>query len=84
MNNDILRNIGIAGVAAVPFVGGPISFLLDKYVPEESRRRQSQFLLQLSDDIELLKDKINYKNMDTPEFMVTFFYIYFQNLVKKK
>lgn len=68
MNNDILRNIGIAGVAAVPFVGGPISFLLDKYVPEESRRRQSQFLLQLSDDIELLKDKINYKNMDSPEF----------------
>ena len=69
---DTIRNIGIASVAAVPLVGGPLSFLLDKYVPEENRRRQNVFVLKLSEDVEKLKDRIDVKNMETPEFKAIF------------
>lgn len=37
-----------------------------------NKRRQSEFLLQLSSDIEELQEKINVKNMDTPEFKAIF------------
>ena len=69
---DTIRNIGIASVAAVPLVGGSLAFLLDKYIPEENKRRQNAFILKLSDDIETLKDRIDVKNMETPEFKAIF------------
>lgn len=69
---DTIRNIGIAAVAAVPYVGGPLAFLLDKYVPEENKRRQNEFITKLSDEVEKLKQKIDVKNMDTPEFKSIF------------
>lgn len=69
---DTIRNIGIASIAALPLVGGSLAFLLDKYIPEENRRRQNEFILQLSNDVERLKDKINVKNMETPEFRAIF------------
>lgn len=65
---DITRNSVIAGVAAVPYAGGPLSFLLDKYIPSEAEKRRNEFLQKLSDDIQELKDKAVVFDMDSPEF----------------
>ena len=81
---DAIRNIGIASVAAMPIVGGPLAFLLDKYVPEENKRRQNEFILKLSEDIEKLKDKIDVKNMETPEFKSIFMKLLSQSIFEHR
>ena len=65
---DVSRNAAIAGVAAVPYVGGSISFLLDKYIPSEAERRKNEFLQKLSDDIQELKEKVDMFDMESPAF----------------
>lgn len=70
--NDEIRNTFIALSSMVPVVGGSISFLLDKYLPSEAERRRSEFLQQLTNDVERLKDRIDIKNLETPEFQSVF------------
>lgn len=70
--NDLLRNTLIAITAATPTVGGPLSFLLDKYIPSELERKRNSFLQKLSNDIEELEKKCEICNFDTPEFQAIF------------
>lgn len=81
---DFLRNVGIAAIGAVPYVGGPISFLLDKYVPEENKRRQNELISKLGEDIEKLKEKIDVKNMDTPEFKSIFMKLFSESIFEHR
>lgn len=69
---DEIRNILIALSSVVPYAGGTISFILDKYIPSEVERRKNEFLVQLSNDLEALKEKIDIKNLETPEFKSVF------------
>ena len=52
---DLIRNSLIAMTAAIPYAGGTISFLLDKYVPSEAEKRRNEFILTLAKDLEELK-----------------------------
>lgn len=70
-NKDIIRNSLIAATGTVPYVGGTISFLLDKYIPSEAEKRRNEFLNKLAGDLEELKDQVeNYS--DSPEFINIF------------
>ena len=69
---DDVRNILIALSSAVPYAGGTISFILDKYIPSEAERRKNEFIMQLSNDLDVLKEKIDIKNFETPEFKSVF------------
>lgn len=71
-NKDIIRNGFIALTAAVPYAGGTISFLLDKYIPSEAERKRNEFIRCLENDIEEIKEKIDIANLDTPEFYSIF------------
>lgn len=71
-HDDFKRNFFVAAVAGIPYVGGSLSFLLDQYLPSECEKRRNDFLKQLSEDIENLKEKINLSNMETPEFQAIF------------
>lgn len=69
---DIIRNSLIALVAAIPYAGGTLSFLLDKYIPSEAERKRNDFIQSLANDIEELKIKVNDINFETPEFYSIF------------
>ena len=70
--NDVIRNSLIALTGAVPYVGGPVSFLLDKYIPSEADRRRNEFINQVSNDLEELKEKVDAFNFESPEFYSIF------------
>lgn len=70
--NDIIRNGLIALTAAVPYAGGTISFLLDKYIPSQAERKRSDFINSLANDLEEIKEKIDIANFDSPEFYSIF------------
>ena len=70
--DDAIRNALIGISAGVPVVGGPISFILDKYIPSEVERKRNKLLNQLNKDVEDLKDKIYVRNMYTPIFQSVF------------
>ena len=37
---DLIRNSLIALTSTVPYIGGTISFLLDKYIPSEAKKEE--------------------------------------------
>lgn len=45
--NDLLRNIGISAVSALPVCGSVLGYLLDKKIPEQIVVRYSSFLEEL-------------------------------------
>ncbi|WP_167631982.1 hypothetical protein [Mariprofundus ferrooxydans] len=47
-----LRNLSIAATSVIPVVGGPVSYILDKYVPEFVEERREAFLRTLNDELE--------------------------------
>lgn len=69
---DIIRNGIIALTAAIPYAGGTLSFLLDKYIPSEAERRKNEFIMTLAKDLDEMKEKIDVSNLDTPEFYSIF------------
>lgn len=69
---DLTRNLIIAGTAIIPVVGGPLSFLLDKYLPSQLEQKRNLYLKQLSEEIDRLKEKIDIHNFETPEFQSIF------------
>ncbi len=70
--NDFIRNSLIALTGGVPYVGGPISFLLDKYIPSEAERKKNEFISRVADDLEELREKVDTFNFETPEFYSIF------------
>ena len=70
--NDKIRDALIAMSSLVPVVGGTISFILDKYLPSEAEKKKEAFLLQLSEDIAQIKEEIDVRNLETPEFQAIF------------
>jgi hypothetical protein len=71
-HEDLVRNSLIAVSGAIPYVGGSLSFLLDKYIPSEAEKRRNEFLNKLADDLEELKDKVEDFNFSSPEFLNIF------------
>ena len=54
---DHFKNILISLVAAAPYVGGPISILLDKYIPERRQKRIVEFYDDLFKEMKNLDEK---------------------------
>lgn len=69
---DCLRNISIGALASLPYIGGPLSYIIDKSVPEQVSVRYSTFMKSLEKDIETLKKKIDYSRFETPQFYSMF------------
>ena len=49
---DLIRNGLIALTSSVPYVGGTLSFLLDKYIPSEAEKRKNAFIKNLETDLQ--------------------------------
>lgn len=64
-----LKNILLSLVAAAPYVGGPLSILLDKYIPERRQKRIIEFYEDLFNEMKKLDDKkINQDYLQREEF----------------
>lgn len=70
--NDLLRNVGLSAVSAIPVGGGILSYLLDKKIPEQIVLRYSSFLKEFEKDILSLNRKIDYEQFETPQFYSMF------------
>ena len=69
---DCQRNISIGALASLPYIGGPLSYIIDKSVPEQVSVRYSTFMKSLEKDIATLKKKIDYSRFETPQFYSMF------------
>lgn len=69
---DVIRNISIAATAAIPNVGGSVSYLLDKSIPEYVQKKYYEFINELETDIKSIEDKIDYSRFESPEFVSIF------------
>lgn len=69
---DLIRNSLIALTSTVPYIGGTISFLLDKYIPSETEKRRNEFIKKLEADLKEIEEKVDDFNLDTPEFYSIF------------
>lgn len=70
--NDILRNITIATVSSIPYIGGSLSYVIDKTIPQQIDLRYSSFIESLENDIETMKNDIDYSRFETPQFYTIF------------
>jgi len=67
-----IRNTLVAVMSGVPLVGGPLSVIMDKYLPNELERRRSELLEAISSDLEQLERQGFPLVVNSPEFLSTF------------
>lgn len=67
-----LKNISIAAVSAIPVLGGPLSILMDKYIPNYVERRRIQLMEDLSQELEELSERITPERLASEEFASVF------------
>lgn len=72
MNKDIFRNISVAASSALPYTGGTISLLLDKFLPSYIEEQYQRFISSLEKRILQLKIKIDEEIIQSPEFFSLF------------
>ena len=72
MKTDALRNIAISAFAAMPYVGGSLSYIMDKTIPEQISVRYTSFMEALEKDIISIKKEIDYARFETPQFYSMF------------
>lgn len=66
---DHLRNLLIGLTGAVPYIGGPLSMLLDKYIPERRQKRLFDFFDNLFFELEKIEEeKVNKNYLKSEEF----------------
>lgn len=67
-----LRNVGIASIAAFPFVGGSLAYILDKQIPDYVQNQYGSFVKELEEELKEIDCKVDYSKIETPEFYSLF------------
>lgn len=70
--SDLLRNSSLSAIASIPYVGGVLSYILDKKLPEEINLRYNSFIDDLEKDIISLRQELNCNRFETSEFYSIF------------
>jgi hypothetical protein len=71
-SSETIRNIAVAATSAIPLAGGPLSIILDKYLPSELQQRRNALLDQMAQDLENVKDLLSPTRLASPEFLSLF------------
>ena len=69
---DHIVNVVKAAISGIPIIGGPISSLVNDYIPNNKLKRLLDFTKQLSENIERFKDEIDEEFVKTDEFAYLF------------
>lgn len=67
-----IKNISIAAISTLPIAGGPVSVLLDKYVPEYIDRRRDNLVEQINKDLIVLQSRFDNLDFSNERFISTF------------
>ena len=70
--SDHIVNVVKAAISVIPIIGGPISSLVNDYIPNKKLKRLLDFTKQLSENIERFKDEIDEEFVKTDEFAYLF------------
>jgi len=70
--SDHIVNVVKAAISVIPTIGGPISSLVNDYIPNKKLKRLLDFTKQLSENIERFKDEIDEEFVKTDEFAYLF------------
>lgn len=71
-NKELIRNTTISLTAGVPYLGGVVSFFLDKKLPSQIQKQYDDFLKSLDDAVEELQIEINENIIQSHEFFSLF------------
>lgn len=71
-----IRNVLIASSAAIPFAGGPLSVLLDKYLPNEIERRKDSLIKKLSDELLKIEKQIPKDKLKDESYLTVFIQVF--------
>lgn len=69
---DHVRNLLVAGLNAIPCVGGTLASLFDSYIPKQKEKRLVSFVEELSVEIDKVKDQIKENVIHTDNFAFIF------------
>lgn len=67
-----IRNAVVASTAVIPLLGGPVSVLLDKYLPDYVQRKRDAFLEQVGKDLSEIEARLTPENLASDEFLSVF------------
>jgi hypothetical protein len=67
-----VKNTIMAAISAIPYIGGPLSILIDKYIPDKKRERLLNFIQDLELLITKIQEKLDYDYIQTEEFAFIF------------
>lgn len=79
---DHIKIITSTLVAAIPVVGGPISNLINEYVPSELETRRTNLIENFDKDIKALKDQCKAETLESPEYTTIVFKV-FKNAIEE-
>lgn len=67
--NDIMRNVLIGASASIPYVGGSVSCILDKIVPEYITKQYDELLTKLEKEFIETRKEVSIASIQNPEFI---------------
>jgi len=67
-----IKNLSVASVSAIPIAGGPISVLLDKYLPEYMQQKRDKLVEDINNELKLLEKKFSNVCYSDEKFISTF------------
>lgn len=70
--NDILRNSLIGAISSIEGVGGVLSFVLNKLIPEQAAKQTAAFLENLSRELEQFEEEKLIQRFQTEEYLSLF------------
>lgn len=80
--NENLKNIILVTSSAVPYFGGPISVLIDKYIPSSLEKRRNILLDKIDKDLIDIKEQIKPDRLESEEY-ITIFLKVFKNAISE-
>ena len=83
-SKDRIRNVLVTAASALPWAGGPLAVILDKYLPNELERRKASLIAQIAEDLRLLEDRVGKLALDTPEMLSTFMKVFRHGIEEHK
>jgi hypothetical protein len=67
-----IRSAVIAVTAGIPLLGGPVSVLLDKYLPDYVKRKRDAFLEQVGKGLSEIEERLTPENLSSDTFLSVF------------
>lgn len=73
---DTTKKLILVGTAAIPYIGGVISVLIDKSIPSALEKRRNNLIEQLDKDIDEIKEHVKPGRLESEEYMTILFKVF--------